>query len=65
MVVNGGKGAKASGLKIALVIDMTTEVIKDPLNGTRVGEERKTVLERQSVRLEQHRFDPSPVPLHK
>ena len=49
MIVVGGKGAKTSGLEIALVIDMTPEVIKNPLNGTGVGEERETGLERQSV----------------
>ena len=39
MVVSGGKGAEASGLKIALVIDVTPEIIEDPLNGT--GSEKR------------------------
>ena len=48
-IVDGRKGAKASGLKVALVINVTPEVIKNPLNRTGVREERETVLERQSV----------------
>ena len=48
-IVGGGKGIEASGLEVALVIDMTPEAIKDPLNGTRIGKERETILERQSV----------------
>ena len=32
MIVDGRKGAETSGLKITPVIDMTPEVIEDPLN---------------------------------
>ena len=32
MVVNGGKGAKTSGLEIALVVDMTPKEVENPLN---------------------------------
>ena len=48
-IIDGGKGAEPSALKIALIINMTPEVIKDPLNQTGVGEEGKAILERQSV----------------
>ena len=49
MVIDGGEGAEPSALKIALIIDMASEVIEDPLDRTRVREEREAVLERQSV----------------
>ena len=49
MVIDGGEGVELSALKVALVIDMTPEVIKDPLNRTGVGGEGEAVLERQSV----------------
>ena len=49
MIVGGGKGAKASTLKIALVIDMTPKEIEYPLNQTRVGEKREIVLEKDRV----------------
>ena len=49
MIVGRGEGAKTSGREIALVVDVTPEVIKDPLNRTGVREEGETVLERQSV----------------
>ena len=49
MVVDGRQGAESSALEITLVINMTPEVIEDPLNRTGVGEEGKAVLERQSV----------------
>ena len=65
MMVGGGKGAETSGLEIALVINMTPEIIEDPLNGTGVGEEREAVLEKTERELKQHRFDPSPVPVHR
>ena len=52
-------------LEVALVINMTPEVIEDPLNRTRVGEEGETVLKKTERELKQHRFDPSPVPVHK
>ena len=32
MIVGRGEGAKTSGLEIALVVDVTPEVIEDPLN---------------------------------
>ena len=47
--IGSRQGAEASSLEVIIVIDMTPEVIKNPLNGTRVGEERETILERQSV----------------
>ena len=49
LIVNGGQGTEASGLKIALIIDMAPEIIKNSLDRTRVGEEGKAMLERQSV----------------
>ena len=54
-----------SPLTVALVIDVAPDVVEDPLNHTRVGEQRKPILERQSVSSKQHYFDPSPVPVHK
>ena len=49
VIVDGGEGIEAVLLEVALAINMTPEVIEDPLNGTRVGKERETILERQSV----------------
>ena len=49
MIIDGGKGAEPSALKVALVVNMASEIIKDPLNHMRVREEGEAVLERQSV----------------
>ena len=38
MVINSGKGTESSILKIALVIDVASKVIEDPLDRMRVGE---------------------------
>ena len=43
-IVGRGEGAETSGLKIALVVDVTPAVIEDPLNQTGVRKERKTIL---------------------
>ena len=32
MIVGGGKGIEASALEVALVVDMTPEIVEDPLN---------------------------------
>ena len=48
-VIGNRQGAEAGSLEVTLVVNVTPEVIKNPLNRTRVGEEGKTVLERQSV----------------
>ena len=47
--INRGEGMKPSALKITLVIDVASNIIKDPLDHTRVGEQRKPILERQNV----------------
>ena len=65
MIVNGGKGAETSALKIAPVINMTPEAVEYPLNRVRVREKREAVLKKTEHELKQHRFDPSPVPVHK
>ena len=65
MIVGGRKGVETSTLKIALVIDVTPKEVEYPLNRTGVREERETVLEKTERELKQHRFDPSPVPVHK
>ena len=49
MIVDSGKRAELSALKVALVVDVASKIIEDPLNRTRVRKERETVLERQSV----------------
>ena len=48
-IVGGRQGVESYTLEVTLVINMTPKVIKNPLNRTRVREERKTILERQSV----------------
>ena len=45
MVIDGGKGAESSALEVALIVDVASEVIENPLNRTRVRKERKAVLE--------------------
>ena len=49
MIIDGRKGAELSTLKVALVVNMASEIIKDPLDRTRVREEGEAILERQSV----------------
>ena len=65
MIVDGGEGAETSSLEIALIINMTPEIVENPLNRMGVREERETILEKTERELRQHRLDPSPVPLHK
>ena len=43
-----------SVLEVALVINMTSNIVKDPLCYTRIGKERKAILERQSMSNKQH-----------
>ena len=40
---------ETSALKVTLIIDMASNIVKDPLNHTRVGKQRKPILERQNV----------------
>ena len=55
---------EADALELALVIDMTSDIIKDPLGHTRVGEDGKTVLEKQGVSNKQHHLS-IPAPYRK
>ena len=43
--VDGGQGLEANTLELALVTNVTSNVIKDPLGYTRVGENGETILE--------------------
>ena len=45
VTVDGGERAEPSALKIALVIDMASNIIKDPLNHTGVREQGEPILE--------------------
>ena len=53
-----------SVLEVTLVIDVTSKVIEDPLDSTRVREDGNPILktERES---KLNRFDPSPVPAYR
>ena len=55
---------EANALKFTLVIDVTSNVIEDPLGYTRVGEDGETILEKQSVSNKQHRLS-IPAPYRK
>ena len=54
MTIDGQQGMEVSILEVALVINMTSNIVENPLCYTRVREERKTILERQSVSNKQH-----------
>ena len=45
---------EASALEVTLVINVTSNVVENPLCYMRVGKERKAILERQSVSNKQH-----------
>ena len=45
MGVDGGKGLEVNMLELALVIDVTSNVIENPLHHTRIGEDGETILE--------------------
>ena len=47
---------EANTLEFALVVNVTSNVIKNPLCHTRVGEDGKTILEKQGVSNKQHRL---------
>ena len=49
MIVDSRQGVEASTLEVTLVINVTSKVIKNSLDCTRIREEGKTILERQSV----------------
>ena len=51
-------------LELALVIDVTSNVIKNSLCHTRIGEDRKAILEKQGVSNKQHRLS-IPAPYRK
>ena len=44
MVVDGREGLEASTLEVTLVIDMTSNIVKDPLSHMRVREDGETIL---------------------
>ena len=46
MIIGNRKGTESRILEVALIIDMTPKIIKNPLNRTRVGEDRNTILEK-------------------
>ena len=54
MSVDRGEGLEVSVLEVALVIDVTSNIIKNPLRHTRVRKEGETILEKQSVSNKQH-----------
>ena len=62
--INSGQRLEANMLEFALVINMTSNIIKDPLCHTRVGEDGKTVLEKQGVSNKLHRLS-IPAPYRK
>ena len=45
---------EADALELTLVIDVTSNIIKNPLRHTRVGEDGKAILEKQGVSNKQH-----------
>ena len=49
MTIDSGGGKIAGTLEVTLVIDMTSKVVEDPLDGTRVREDGNPILERQNV----------------
>ena len=65
MAIDSRKRVEPSTLEVTLVIDMTPNIVKDPLNHTRVRKQGESILERQSVSSKQHCFDPSPIPVLK
>ena len=44
MTIDSQEEMELSALKVALVIDMTPHIIKDPLNHMRVGKQGESIL---------------------
>ena len=59
--INGGQRLEVNTLELTLVMDMTSNVIEDPFCHTGVGEDGKTILEKQGMSNKLHRLSiPAP-----
>ena len=56
MSIDSRWGLEVDALELALVINVTSNIIKNPLRHTRVGKDGKTILEKQGVSNKQHRL---------